>query len=110
MAALSSQHQDLPPTADGISDAHIAFPQTIEEFDSDPRISYSKLEEKYILEEENGNEWEWQPAIGEEAKTGKGRWVPSVSTQYEIGIAEAFEEVRMIPAQELASNRFGRCK
>ena len=80
MATAPGHHQGPPAPDDGTSAAHIAFPQTFEDFKSDPRVSYSKLDDKHILEDDDGNEWEWQPASGEEAKAGRGRWVPSVST------------------------------
>ena len=52
---------------------HIAgstFPQTPEEFDDDPRVSYSKLDQKWILENDDGNEFEFDSALK--------RWIPSV--------------------------------
>jgi hypothetical protein len=50
----------------GAADAP-AFPQDPAEFDSDPRISWSKLDEKFILETEDGQEFEYD--------TGLKRWV-----------------------------------
>ncbi|EGC43336.1 nuclear mRNA splicing factor-associated protein [Histoplasma capsulatum var. duboisii H88] len=46
------------------------FPQSPDEFDDDYRISYSKLENKYILEAEDGSEWYYDDALK--------RWVPMV--------------------------------
>jgi hypothetical protein len=46
------------------------FPTNPDDFDSDKRISYSKTEKNYTLEDENGEEWEWFP------RTSK--WVPMV--------------------------------
>ena len=46
------------------------FPQSPSEFDEDPRISFSKLDGKYILETEDGEEYSYDPALK--------RWVPSV--------------------------------
>lgn len=46
------------------------FPTDPEEFDNDDRISYSKTAETHVLEDENGDEWEWL------ARTNK--WVPVV--------------------------------
>ncbi|OAL30938.1 hypothetical protein AYO20_08523 [Fonsecaea nubica] len=37
-------------------------------FDSDPRISWSKLDNKFILETDEGNEFEWDTALK--------RWIP----------------------------------
>lgn len=36
---------------------------------TDDRVSYSKVDGKYILENDDGTEWEWDGAMG---------WVPSV--------------------------------
>ncbi|KAF7713317.1 Uncharacterized protein PECH_004221 [Penicillium ucsense] len=44
-----------------------AFPQDPADFDSDPRISFSKLDDKFILETEDGQEYEYD--------TGIKRWV-----------------------------------
>jgi len=48
------------------------FPTDPEEFDNDDRISFSRTSQSYALEDENGDEWEWQ------AKANK--WVPVVRT------------------------------
>ncbi|KAL0261034.1 hypothetical protein SLS55_004726 [Diplodia seriata] len=47
-----------------------AFPKTREEFDADDRVSWSKADNKFILEETNGNEWEFDDRLK--------RWVPTV--------------------------------
>ncbi|KKZ68565.1 hypothetical protein EMCG_01013 [[Emmonsia] crescens] len=47
-----------------------SFPQSPDEFDDDYRISYSKLDNKYFLEAEDGSEWEYDDALK--------RWVPLV--------------------------------
>ena len=47
-----------------------SFPQNPEDFDSDPRISFSKLENKFILEADDGQEYEFD--------NGLKRWVPVV--------------------------------
>jgi HIV Tat-specific factor 1 len=49
------------------------FPQSPSEFDGDPRISFSKLEDKWILETDEGTEYEYV--------NGLKRWVPVVGTQ-----------------------------
>ena len=46
------------------------FPQDPTEFDSDPRISFSKLDDKFILETEDGQEYEYDTALK--------RWIPTV--------------------------------
>ncbi|KAJ5578078.1 nuclear mRNA splicing factor-associated protein [Penicillium hispanicum] len=49
------------------------FPLDPSEFDSDPRISFSKLENKFILETEDGQEFVYDSAIK--------RWVQSVDEE-----------------------------
>lgn len=46
------------------------FPQDPSEFDSDPRISFSKLDDKFILETEDGQEYEYDTVLK--------RWIPTV--------------------------------
>lgn len=48
------------------------FPLDPSEFDSDPRISFSKLDDKFILETEDGQEFVYDAAIK--------RWVQTVSS------------------------------
>ncbi len=52
---------------------HSAFPKSPSDFDSDPRISFFKLEGKWILETEEGTDYEYVD--------GLKRWVPAVGTQ-----------------------------
>lgn len=40
-----------------------SFPKDPAEFDSDPRISFSKLDDKFILEAEDGQEYEYDTAL-----------------------------------------------
>ena len=47
------------------------FPTDQSQFDGDDRISWSKLENKFILETEKGQEYGWDTALR--------RWVPVVS-------------------------------
>ncbi|KAJ9647719.1 hypothetical protein H2199_001493 [Coniosporium tulheliwenetii] len=54
---------------DALSAARTAFPQTPEDFESDSRVSYSKLEQKWLLEDDNGSEWEFNEALA--------KWVPA---------------------------------
>lgn len=49
------------------------FPQDPSEFDSDPRISFSKLDNKFILETDDGQEFEYDSALK--------RWVQAVCTR-----------------------------
>lgn len=53
------------------------FPKSPSDFDADPRISYSRLDEKFILETEEGAEFEWDAALR--------RWIPVVG----IGLSPA---------------------
>jgi len=46
----------------------IAFPTNPEEFDSDDRISFSKLDNKFLLVQEDGTEYEFEDVIK--------RWIP----------------------------------
>jgi HIV Tat-specific factor 1 len=46
------------------------FPIDPADFDSDPRISFSKLDNKFILETEDGQEFEYDTALK--------RWVQTV--------------------------------
>jgi hypothetical protein len=46
------------------------FPQSPSAFDEDERISWSRVDNKYLLETDEGNEYEWDDALR--------RWVPVV--------------------------------
>lgn len=46
------------------------FPQSPSEFDADPRIAFSRVDEKFLLETEEGTEFEWDNALR--------RWIPVV--------------------------------
>ncbi|EPS25742.1 hypothetical protein PDE_00678 [Penicillium oxalicum 114-2] len=50
-----------------------AFPQDPADFDSDPRISFSKIDDKFILETEDGQEYEYD--------TGIKRWVQKIDEE-----------------------------
>lgn len=45
------------------------FPENPEDFDDDNRISYSKQLQSYLLEDENGEEWEWLQGPAKWSKT-----------------------------------------
>lgn len=56
------------PSADG---GYLStFPKSPSEFDQDPRISFSKLDNKYLLETEEGGEYEYDDKLR--------RWIPAV--------------------------------
>jgi hypothetical protein len=61
---MAEQNEDAP------RGVRSGFPQSPSDFDDDPRISFSKLDEKYLLETDEGNEFEWDSALR--------RWVPVV--------------------------------
>ena len=48
------------------------FPNDPDTFDRDDRISYSKQDGRFLLEDEEGDEWEWL--------TGPGKWSKTVRT------------------------------
>ncbi len=48
----------------------VAFPQAPEDFDNDPRVSFSQLDSKYILEDKDGSEWEYDDK--------RQKWIPLV--------------------------------
>ncbi|EME87425.1 uncharacterized protein MYCFIDRAFT_75283 [Pseudocercospora fijiensis CIRAD86] len=45
------------------------FPSNPEDFDADNRIAFSKETKSYLLEDENGEEWEWLPGPAKWSKT-----------------------------------------
>lgn len=47
------------------------FPITIEDFNTDTRVSFSRLSGKYTLEQDDGSEFEFDE--------GLRRWIPVVS-------------------------------
>lgn len=64
------RRQDIAMPVDGMSAAQVSFPRQTEDFRNDSRVSYSKLENKWMLEEDNGTEWEYDESAQ--------RWIPSV--------------------------------
>lgn len=72
MAESIAPHRGSPPPADGMAAVRIAFPQTPEDFENDPRVSFSRLDDKWILEEDDGSEWEWSDR--------SAKWLPAVGT------------------------------
>ncbi|KAI4229717.1 MAG: hypothetical protein L6R36_000633 [Xanthoria steineri] len=57
-----------------------SFPTNPEDFDADDRISFSKLDNKFILEADDGQEFEFDEALK--------RWVPAVRPQIPTTINE----------------------
>ncbi len=64
MAAIFDSAESPPPPQQS------SFPQTPEEFDADPRISFSKVSSKFILETDDGAEYEFDDRLK--------RWIPVV--------------------------------
>lgn len=54
---------------DGMAAVRVVFPTSEEEFKEDVRVSFDKLNGKWVLEED-GDEWEWNEKIR--------KWIPSV--------------------------------
>lgn len=69
MADPDVPHRGIAPPNDALSAVRVAFPQTEEDFEHDDRVSFSKVDNKWILEDVNG-EWEWLAA--------HKKWIPSV--------------------------------
>lgn len=70
MAESLGPHRGIAPPNDGMSAVQVAFPRTQEDFDNDYRVSFDKSNKKWVLEDENSGEWEWNEKIE--------KWVPSV--------------------------------
>ncbi|KAF1356115.1 hypothetical protein BDV97DRAFT_341042 [Delphinella strobiligena] len=70
MAESLGPHRGIPPANDAMSAARVTFPQTEEEFKNDVRVSFDRLNNKWVLEDDDGSEWEWNETIS--------KWVPSL--------------------------------
>ncbi|KAI9373082.1 hypothetical protein BJX61DRAFT_533477 [Aspergillus egyptiacus] len=78
------------------------FPQDPSEFDSDPRISFSKLDNKFILETEDGQEYSYDTILK--------RWIPTVDEdllqqQQEAYKVQGVDENEQIDQQKLREKR-----
>lgn len=60
----------LPFPDDESSLDHVPFPQSEEDFKEDPRVAYSQMDKKWILENDDGSEWEYDER--------QKRWIPAV--------------------------------
>lgn len=76
--STSSSHERQPPPRHSLRNPdrtsskmaeRAPFPSNPEEFDHDERISYSKISQTYLLEDENGEEWEWLSGPSKWSKT-----------------------------------------
>ncbi|KAK4987620.1 hypothetical protein LTR28_001834, partial [Elasticomyces elasticus] len=72
----SRRHHGSPPANVGSPTARVAFPQRTADFDKDVRVSYSRSDQKWLLEDDDGSQWEW--SIGSDRI---GRWIPTVDEQ-----------------------------
>lgn len=48
------------------------FPEDPDSFNDDDRIAWSNADKTYILQDENGEEWEWKESVR--------KWISSVRT------------------------------
>ncbi|KAJ9202084.1 hypothetical protein DTO207G8_37 [Paecilomyces variotii] len=85
---------DQAPTAD--------FPRDPEEFDSDPRISFSKLDNKFILETEDGQEFEYDTALKRWVQTVDDELLEQQRQAYKV---EGVDEEETVSAQQLRKKR-----
>lgn len=73
----------------------VPFPQASEDFGNDHRVSYSKVDNKWILEDDfDGSEWEFQESLG--------KWIPSV--RYTLFLPHNYKSV----SREHVDSRLGR--
>ncbi|KAL4892189.1 hypothetical protein BDV59DRAFT_180266 [Aspergillus ambiguus] len=90
------------PTPEGAPALLSSFPQDPSEFDSDPRISFSKLDDQFILETEDGQEFRYDTVLK--------RWILTVDEdllqkQQEAYKIEGVDEAEQVTAQELKKKR-----
>ncbi|KAJ9292548.1 hypothetical protein DTO271G3_8705 [Paecilomyces variotii] len=85
---------DQAPAAD--------FPRDPEEFDSDPRISFSKLDNKFILETEDGQEFEYDTALKRWVQTVDDELLEQQRQAYKV---EGVDEEETVSAQQLRKKR-----
>ncbi|KAL4775004.1 hypothetical protein BDW60DRAFT_180963 [Aspergillus nidulans var. acristatus] len=90
------------PTATGSPPAISNFPQDPSDFDSDPRISFSKLDNKFILETDDGQEYSYDTILK--------RWIPTIDDdllrqQQEAYKVEGVDEDEQAGAQRLKKKR-----
>ncbi|RMZ77190.1 hypothetical protein DV738_g4492, partial [Chaetothyriales sp. CBS 135597] len=57
-----------PRTSEDADGFPSGFPKSPSQFDTDPRISFSRLDNKFLLETEEGTEYEWDTSLK--------RWIP----------------------------------
>ena len=67
-----------------------AFPTSPSAFDDDERVSYSRADEKYILETAEGGEYEWDSSLR--------RWIPVVGDALLLFILSTFAITKQLPS------------
>lgn len=72
MAESEVPSRGIPPPNDAMSAVRVAFPTTEQDFSNDVRVSFDKLNNKWVLED-GDDEYEWNPQFE--------KWVPSASEQ-----------------------------
>ncbi|OJJ49729.1 hypothetical protein ASPZODRAFT_109406 [Penicilliopsis zonata CBS 506.65] len=70
-----------------------SFPQDPSEFDSDPRISFSKLSNKFILETDDGQEFEFDSALKRWVQTVDEDLLQQQQEAYKVAGVDESEEV-----------------
>ncbi|KAF2088842.1 hypothetical protein K490DRAFT_37953 [Saccharata proteae CBS 121410] len=73
----------VAPSNDALSAVKAAFPQTPEDFEADSRVAYDKLNGKWVLEDDNGDEWEFDQALA--------KWMPSLDEEAIAKQSEAYK-------------------
>lgn len=74
MAESHAPESGSPPPNDQLSAVKVAFPQHPKDFNDDPRVAYSKLDDKWLLEDDDGQEFEWMEHLK--------KWIPVVRLPY----------------------------
>ncbi|KAL1961955.1 hypothetical protein VTN77DRAFT_736 [Rasamsonia byssochlamydoides] len=100
--ALRNPDDNAAPTTPPEQPAVAGFPRDPAEFDSDPRISFSKLDNKFILETEDGQEFEFDTALK--------RWIPTIDEslleqQQEAYKVPGVDENETVTKQQLRKKR-----
>ena len=78
------------------------FPTDVSEFDTDTRISFSKLDSKYILVQEDGTEYEFDEAIK--------RWIPTLDEALLEEQQKAYRVAGVDESEPVAAQRRKRKK
>ncbi|KAF7184964.1 Splicing factor U2AF-associated protein 2 [Pseudocercospora fuligena] len=89
------------------------FPSNPEDFDADNRIAFSKETKSYLLEDENGEEWEWLAGPAKWSKTMDEALMKQQQEIYKVdGVdddAPAFDPVKKRKAAQQEDVSFNGC-